>query len=1335
MDSFEKKQLIDRIASIVNNESGSATNNELIRQLQVLAAKADSSKPEQNNQLTHVENTKNKFYSLFHLNPALTAIIEISTNKIVDANHSFLKNLFYTEDEIIGKTTTELGFFINQNTLKNLLTRIERNKQVHFYQIPFHDKYRGEHIGLFSCEMIMFNQMECILMIIEDITQRRKTNAVVHSLARFPQENPDPVLRLNSDLRIIYSNKKSRLVDKYVNDNIHKHFENELKSLRDTSGIYEMEVKIEDRIFSIKVSSEQNRDYINLYCKDITERKNAETKIVEQFEQIQLQNEKLFQANEELQASNEELMTTTEELSNSYATLTETKRQLEESEKQLKLFFTYSVDGFFFMMLDKPVRWDDTVDKEKTLDYVFKHQRITRVNKAMLKQYGAKLEEFLGLTPADFFTENIEYGRKVWRDFFDKGMIEFITSEKRFDGTPIKIEGNYICFHDEQNRITGHFGVQRDVTKRMYNEELLKISEQRLSLALSNTGQGLWDWNIQNGDVYYDENWAKIMGYKPDEVVMNISMWENHLHPDDAQSVRRKLESVLTASENQFYETEYRALRKNNEYVWITAQGQIIERTSEGKPLRMIGIIQDITDKKQAEKEKKAFFEISLDLLCIANAEGYFKELSPTWKDTLGWELDELLTKPFIEFVHPDDKDNTLQAAENLFKGNDIANFDNRYLCKNGTYRWLSWKSTFLTDKKLIYAVARDIEIRKQMEENLRNSEEKNRAMLQSIPDMLFHFHRNGTLLNYKRNSANEAILPDGDFTNKHINRIFPADFVNDIRKAIIDCIKHKSISFEYQTKVNNENRYYEARFTKINDNEVIALIRDISDKTRYQNMLRKAKEEAENANRMKSLFLANMSHEIRTPMNAILGYTSLLKKMSVNEKFNEYLNIIHNSGRNLLALINDILDLSKIEAGKMKFEFKPINTKTIFNEIISIFKLKAEEKDLRLIAEVDQDIPETLLLDATRLRQVLFNVVGNALKFTEHGYIKISVNKVFTDNEKSKLNLIFRVEDTGIGIAESQLDEIFSSFQQQKDQGNKYGGTGLGLTITKNLVEMMHGEILVDSVLGKGSVFIIKLRDIEVSSFKEEKKYDITNIQDVEFENAIILLVEDNVNNANLVKAFLSQKRLQIIEARHGREAIDILKKEPVDLILMDMKMPVMDGYKATKLIKSNKYTAHIPLIALTAEVMTSEKEKIQAIGCDSFLSKPINENELVTELIKFLPYSSIYKEKENKAIEETSEADEKFLPDEIIEVVQERLNTDFIAEWNEINKSTIIYKWKQFGEKITQLGEEYHAKELIFYGKHIIRNIEDLNIVELKKIFLNFPNFVDSLQWHTIK
>ncbi|MDM8517684.1 response regulator, partial [Desulfobacterales bacterium HSG16] len=403
----------------------------------------------------------------------------------------------------------------------------------------------------------------------------------------------------------------------------------------------------------------------------------------------------------------------------------------------------------------------------------------------------------------------------------------------------------------------------------------------------------------------------------------------------------------------------------------------------------------------------------------------------------------------------------------------------------------------------------------------------------------------------------------------------------------------------------------------------VIITYNDITDRKKIETEYKKAKTTAEIANKAKSEFLANMSHEIRTPMNAIIGFTNLLQKELTDEKHMTYVETIKTSGRDLLTLINDILDLSKIEAGKMDINLEPVCLNNIFQEMKHIFSQQTSKKNVEFEVKLSKDIPINLKLDEIKIKQILVNLIGNAVKFTDQGRIKVFTEIIYVP--KNKINLKISVEDTGIGISDESLKTIFKSFTQQDAQDNrKFGGTGLGLTITKHLVEMMNGTISVRTSLNNGSIFEILLKDVSVcETINTVENYSQEKLQPIQFEHAKILVVDDNEFNRMLLVEIFKDMNFQIIEAEEGEQAVSLAEQHMPDVIFMDIQMPVMDGYGATKLIKKKEKLTDIPIIALTASGMAEEKEKINKSGFNGYLLKPAETSDLIKELKKYISYT----------------------------------------------------------------------------------------------------------------
>lgn len=634
--------------------------------------------------------------------------------------------------------------------------------------------------------------------------------------------------------------------------------------------------------------------------------------------------------------------------------------------------------------------------------------------------------------------------------------------------------------------------------------------------------------------------------------------------------------------------------------------------------------------KKSTEFEKLTFSELLLNkvnlIIISCDENGQVTYVSPAAENIIGYKVDSLLGERWwdLTFFSKEEGQLSKNRIFEIVSGKTKVNpkpYDRKLLCKDGSLKWIEWRDSFGVNN-IFVSVGVDITEWKKTEKIKIQSE----TILNSVDSMLMVSDTEGNII-YASPSVEKMLGYRADevmggkwWKLTYENRqealqvkeaIYNYVFLN--KKDFIDISKRKIKT------ANGDYKWIEWQLSKGDNGTYISIGTDITQRIATEIELKKAKELAEQSLKVKNEFLANMSHEIRTPLNAVIGFTDLLLESQITEEQRSHLGTMRNSGEILLSLINNVLDLSKLESDKLKIEEIPFDLHKSFNNILKLMKLKSDEKGISLDLKIEPNTPIQVIGDPTRLEQILLNLIGNAVKFTNKGSVHINVKQLNETADTSEI--YFEVRDTGIGILSNKINTVFGAFSQAKsDTSRIYGGTGLGLTIVKKLVVLLNGVIKVESKFGEGSVFKITLplkKDLENINL-EEKGKDIFMEEPLELS---ILLVEDNKTNQLLAKTRLERWKCKVDIANNGIEGVKKAQQKIYDLILMDIQMPVMDGYEATKIIKNDisKKAAGIPVIAMTAYATNADIKRAKNSGMDDYIFKPFKPKEFYAILEKY--------------------------------------------------------------------------------------------------------------------
>ncbi len=769
-------------------------------------------------------------------------------------------------------------------------------------------------------------------------------------------------------------------------------------------------------------------------------------------------------------------------------------------------------------------------------------------------------------------------------------------------------------------------------------------NEQRMELALSGSDLGCWDWDVPSGHLILNEGWCSMLGYRAQDIAQNMDTWRKLSHPDDLERVEAAMQRHLDA-QTPVYESEYRLRHRDGHWIWVLDRGRAVVRDGAGAALRVVGTHMDITKRRHAQEELQRSNVLLQSILTNI----------PVGLSAFDAELNLIAKNDLFQ--------SSLDLPDALFEKNPTS-FESiiRYNAERGEYgaveppvhvadlvelarhpvphqfERIRADGTVLDIRGApmpgggFVTIYTDVTERKRAAAQVLHSTQLLRGAIDSLDEAFALFDPQDRLV----------------FCNEKYRKLYAASADLIVPGAVFeDIIRAGAKRGQYQDAIGREDQWVNERLAahqaadgvlvqhlgdgralriierRLADGSTVGFRVDITDLVR-------ATEEAQAANLAKSRFLATMSHEIRTPMNGILGMAQLLQAPTLSDTDRrEYARTVLNSGHSLLTLLNDILDLSKIEAGRFRLDLTQFEPEQLLQETLSLFSGAAKNKGLQLDCHWCSQPAQVYQADSHRLRQMLSNLVGNAIKFTSVGRVLMEATEIERDDSSAVLE--FSVTDSGIGIALDKQATLFEAFSQvDSSTTREFGGSGLGLAIVRQLAQLLGGEVGLQSAPGKGSRFWFRVR----ASLIQPGNADQTVSDQAETDDAVavqqelsgrVLVVEDNPVNAMVIEGLLRTLGLSVQTVTNGLQAVEWLAGcHPTDVVLMDLHLPVMDGYNATRRIRLAEQAnggPRVPIIALTADAFETDRQHCLAVGMDGFLAKPVTLQDLKLTLAQCLP------------------------------------------------------------------------------------------------------------------
>jgi PAS domain S-box-containing protein len=877
----------------------------------------------------------------------------------------------------------------------------------------------------------------------------------------------------------------------------------------------------------------------------------------------------------------------------------------------------------------------------------------------------------------------------------------------------------------------------------------LLLGKKSISMLLDSMNGIPWSLNWEADEfVFIGKQIETALGYSPSDWP-NLESWRKAVHKDDLERVVSFCDARIRAGEDHTY--EYRIIKKDNSEVWVRNTSSVFY-DEQKKTTFVFGFIIDITESKtkelelirlneQVQSEKKLFHNFIDSIkafIFLKDVEGRLLIANKYYESFFDVNIKEFIGKRLVDYAPGSEGRRMMEIEQKVVEQKREITTEFSALNVRGEKKFFTTSYfPLLDDDGDVTAIGGS-----SFDVSERVTYEKDIERLNKRLEFAMHA---GRIAYIEQELGSDQIGVSSYFekltgylskdvvfdANWLMSRIHPDDFKR-IRPLFDDLINNKIEELSFDARILNASQkyiwlHYNGSFlpdtAAVGKGKMTGVVYDI---TGYKTLLEDLTRERNlslGASQAKTSFLANMSHEIRTPLNAIIGFSDLLSKHIHEPKLVSYLNSIKWSGKMLLSLINDLLDVSKIEAGKLVLKTELIDVKSILEEIRATVALLAEEKGIELEIASPDVFPESIEMDALRLRQIVLNLVNNAVKFTEKG--KVSMSYSFNHSHDMCGVLSISVADTGIGIAKEKQNSIFEPFTQEERISHKsHQGTGLGLAIINKLVHLMGGEILLNSEVGKGSIFTVLFPDVPMSEEILVQKEEENAVRRI-FNQQMVLIAEHNEPNRMLLETYLSHMDLHCKLVLSGKEALAVLQEEVPDIILLDIRMPGMDGFETLKQIRQIKSLNMVPVIAIAASSLDVEINEIERVGFNGYISKPIDAIQLERELARHLGYVM----EDEQATELAFENVQITLSEPELKKLRQNLSEKVKVIWLGLRTIQPSDKLTAFSQALKTVSEQYEWRELKQFQKSLEEAIESFDFATIQKQMDDFGRILRKL------